>query len=101
MEPQNPNQMPPLSNEMQNKSKGPLISVIIILVLIIVGGLYFLRERSNTVNYKNTNNQIETITADLKNQGTADDLESIEADLKATNIDSLDQGASVIDYELQ
>jgi hypothetical protein len=102
----NPNQMPPMQmqTEPQKKSVGPLVAVIVILALIIVGGLYFLKERSTQEVYTPPVEQIEqtdTITQSLNQQNTSDELDSIETDLNATDIDNLDQGAAAIKAELQ
>lgn len=92
------NQMPPMPATTPKKSSGPLIAVIIILVLIVIGGMYFLGQRMNK-DY-GVPSQTDQITDALNQQGATDDLNSIEADLNATNIDSLDQGAAVIEAEL-
>jgi hypothetical protein len=100
----NPNQMPPMPPVENKKSIAPLISVIVILVLIIVGGLYFLKERSNQQVYtpvQETAPQGDSVTASLKQQSSSDDLNSIESDLNATNLNNLDQGAAAIQAELQ
>lgn len=99
----NPNQMPPISSQVEKKSLGPLIAVIIILALIVIGGLYFLKERSSQETYIPTvteTEQTDSVTASLQTQGNSDDLNAIEADLNATNLDNLDQGASAIQAEL-
>lgn len=96
----NPNQMPPMSGQPEKKSVGPLVAVIIILALIVIGGLYFLKQRSSQPTYVPTE-QGDAVTESLKQQGSSDDLSSIEADLKATNLDNLDQGAAAIEAELQ
>lgn len=95
----NPNQMPPMPGQVEKKSMGPLIAVIIILALIIIGGLYFLKTRSSQ-NYIPTPTG-DGITESLNKQGTSDDLSSIEADLNATNLNNLDQGAAAIEAQLQ
>lgn len=96
----NPNQMPPMSGiEPQKKSSGPLIAVIIILALIVIGGLYFLKERMSRDTYIAP--QEDSVTAGLQAQSDSDDLNSIEADLNATDLDNLDQGASVLQAELE
>lgn len=106
----NPNQMPPVTGETMNKksSVGPLVAVIIILALIIIGGLYFLKERSAQQVYTPPQEQqaqqiqeTDPVTASLNKQGSSDDLESIESDLKATNIDGIDQGAAAVEAGLQ
>lgn len=45
----NPNQMPPLQmyGGPEKKPVGPIIAVVVILALIVIGGLYFLKERSS------------------------------------------------------
>lgn len=99
----NPNQMPPIQTPIENKSSmGPLIAVIIILALIIVGGLYFLKERSSQQPYIPPAAPAgDSVTESLNQQGSSDELNSIEADLNATNLDSLDQGAAAVEAELQ
>lgn len=97
----NPNQMPNMPVQTGKKSAGPLIAVIIILALIIVGGLYFLKERSSQDVFVPVVEEGDTITESLSQQGSSDELESIEADLNATNLDNLDQGAATIEAELQ
>lgn len=99
----NPNQMPPMyqSGEQAKKSVAPLVAVIIILALIIVGGLYFLKQRSTQETYVPPVEQTDGIMEALKKQGSSDDLNSIEADLNGTDLNNLDQGAAVIDAELQ
>ncbi len=95
----NPSQMPGIQAQPEKKSVGPLVAVIIILGLIIIGGLYFLKERSAQNDYV----PVETgddVTASLQQQGTSDDLNSIETDLNATNLDNLDQGAAAFQAEL-
>lgn len=96
----NPGQMPPRQDQAK-KSVGPLAAVIIILVLIIIGGLYFLnKERSSREIYTPTSNS-DNITESLKQQSNSDNLDSIETDLKAIDLNNLDQGAAAIETQLQ
>lgn len=96
----NPNQMPPISGSVEKKSVGPLVAVILILSLIIIGGLYFLKERSSKEVYVPLE-QGDPVSESLNRQNSSDELESIEADLNATSFDSLDQGAAALEAELQ
>ena len=96
----NPNQMPPMPSQMEKKSVGPLIAVIVILALIIIGGLYFLKERSSQPIYTPTPAG-DGITESLNTQSTSDELNSIEADLNAIDLNNLDQGAAAVEAELQ
>lgn len=104
MEIGNMNQMPPMSGQAyapgpEKKSHGALVAVIIILLLIVIGGLYFLGQKMNG-DYGVPATTDDQITASLEQQSNSDDLNSIEADLNATNVDSLDQGAAAIGSEL-
>ena len=97
----NPNQMPPImSGQPAKKSIGPLIAVIVILALIVIGGLYFLKQRASQPVYVPTTTS-DSITESLNTQSSSDDLNSIEADLNATDINNLDQGAATIEAQLQ
>lgn len=100
MDTPNPSQMPPIDRtEPEKKSLGPLIAVIIILALIVVGGLYFLKERSS---YTPAIPASETdITDSLRAQSDSDSLDAIEADLEYETFDNIDQGAAAIEAELQ
>lgn len=97
----NSNQMPNIGEQKEKRSLGPLIAVIIILALIVVGGLYFLKERSSQNLYIPETQVEDSVVESLNQQGTSDNLDSIEADLKATDLENFDQGASVIETELQ
>ncbi len=97
----NPSQMPGPQATADKKSVGPLIAVIIILALIVIGGLYFLKQRSSAPTYVPETTQGDTVTESLMQQSSSDDLDAIEADLNATNLDNLDQGAAAIQAEMQ
>ncbi|MFZ2621139.1 MAG: hypothetical protein WAX85_01435 [Minisyncoccia bacterium] len=82
--------------EPQKSSIGSIIGTIIIIAVIILGGLYFWGKRieeskvkqalvSGEVSQGATVNEAAVIT----NVTTGDDLGSIEADLKNTNLDNL------------
>ena len=96
----NPNQMPGVPNQTEKKSVGPLIAVIVILALIIIGGLYFLKERASQPVYT-PSTTTDNVTASLNQQSSSDDLNSIEKDLNNTDVNNLDQGAAAIEAQLQ
>ncbi len=102
MDNMNPNQMPPMGMIPEQKSgKGPLIAVIIILILIVIGSLYFLKQRNSQMKYTpQIQSESDEVTASLKAQSSSDELDSIEADLKSSNYDNLDQGAAALQAEL-
>lgn len=97
---------PPFNNTPQqpvseNKSSiGSIIGTIIIIAIIILGGLYFWGKRIDEARMKEglvSNEQTENAIAEDDNMEanaimsvtSSDDLNSIEADLKATNLDNL------------
>jgi flagellar basal body-associated protein FliL len=95
MEPQNEK---PIANttpvDGSEKSIGPAIGIIIIIAVIVIGGLYFWGQRVSKQKAVPTpeNNSTTTIDQNIQNlqkQSSADDINSIEADLNATNLNQL------------
>lgn len=104
MEPQSQNPMSPAPQMPTDKSVGPAIGIIIIIIIIVLGGLYFWGQRVNNQPALQSQNENVTPGADineLQNQSSSDDVSSIEADLKATNFDSLGTEVNSIDAETQ
>lgn len=66
-------------------SVGLIVGIIVILVIIVLGGLYFWGQRTSD-NAIKTDETVESINI----QSESDDTASIEADLDATNVDNLD-----------
>ena len=91
-----------LASTQEDSKTGPLIGSIIIILIVVLGGLYFwgsllannklrinsLREQANTLEIEET-----------AKQSTSTDVKSIEADLKITNIDNLDSEIDNIEIE--
>ena len=96
------NQMGNLGGSVEKKSHGPLIAVVIILFLIIIGGLYFLGQRMSSKSYQNLqqNGQTDSQIQNLQQQSSSDDPNAINADLKATNVNNLDQGAAAFEADM-
>lgn len=90
----------------QNKSSiGSLIGTIIIIALIVLGGLYFWGKRIEEAKQKqillSENNSTETVQNSDSDQTAlsgGDDVDSIDADLKATNTTNL---SSELDQPLE
>jgi len=78
---------------MEKKSVGPIIGIIIIVIVLIAGALYFW---GATLNKSEALPPI-TEPAPLSN---SDSLENINADLSATAINGLDDDLNAIDAEL-
>ena len=102
MEPTNQN-LGSIGTMPEKKSHGALIAVIVILFLIVIGGLYFLGQRMNRkyVQPTDTSTTTDPVTDSMNTQSSSDDVSSIKADINATNVDSVDQGATVLEAELQ
>ena len=92
--------MEPTTENSSRKPMGPIIGSIIIVLLIVLGGLYFWGERLNREEMLNQQTAPDAVVDDLKTQGTSDKVSSIEADVSATNLDDLDAGLKDIDAEL-
>ena len=73
-------------------SSGSIIAAIVILAVIIVGALYFWGQRG--VNDMGTNETVEEINT----QSDSDAAAAIEADLDATDLDSLDAELNESDF---
>jgi hypothetical protein len=94
MDPQNPTPIipqEPVPAE-PNSSIGPAVGIIVIVALVVLGSLYFLGQRDAQTAPLET--QTEESAGDeyieeMRRQGTSDDLETIEADLNATNFSDL------------
>ncbi|MFA5933874.1 MAG: hypothetical protein WC795_01470 [Candidatus Paceibacterota bacterium] len=80
---QNMNSMP------EKKSRGPLVGSIVIIVLLIAGGIYFFMSQKQIMD-QNSEATPETDKLDI--QSSSDDIDSIDADIKATDMSNLDQG---------
>ena len=88
---------------------GPLIGIFIIVVLLLVGALYFwgqkLSQQETVAPTEQVEDQAPQSTGDasvdaLLTQSSSDELSAIEADLNSTDTANLDAGASEIDDEL-
>lgn len=84
------------------KSTGAIIGTIIIVVLLVIGGLYFLSQRTDKI--PATPEEIlaepDTATEVLEAQGTSDELADIEADAESTDFGELDMELDDIEAEL-
>lgn len=86
MNPTNP--MGPSMESPKESSVGPVIGTIIILAVIVLGGLYFWNQRGERVMDET---ELNTVINEISTQSQSDDTASIDADLKATDVDNLDQ----------
>ncbi len=89
----------------KDSTVGPLIGSVIVILVIIIGGLYFWGTliSSKKVQLESEQKQADQIEAqqieDAAKQSGSDDVNSIDADIRSTDIDSLDSGVNDIDKE--
>jgi flagellar biogenesis protein FliO len=80
----------------QNSSVGPLVGSVIIILVIILGGLYFLSslistKKAEIQTEQELEEQSETILIEeTVKQSSSDDVADIETDLEATNVNTVD-----------
>ncbi len=73
------------------KTIGPIIGSLIIVIILILGGLYFWGQKLNS-DAKLKSGEATTTTAANKN----DNIKTIKADLDATNVGSLDASVKTV-----
>jgi Flp pilus assembly protein TadG len=99
MDPNQPNTTPVVPTPTSKPSMGAFIGIIVILLVIIFGAFYFwgkmLDEKAAT------NSLIDASVEMLNKQNSSDEISSIEADLNATVIESLDKELGDIDTSLK
>lgn len=71
-------------------SAGPIIGIIVILIIIILGGLYFWGQKDDARMMDDSDHMMTDTLEDIKMQDESDDAGSIEDDLNATDIESVD-----------
>ncbi len=91
-------------NKSADHSVGPIVGAVIIVLILVLGGLYFWGERLNQSQEALTAEQIEQAPDDslakLKAQGSSDELADIEADAAATDLEGLNAELKNIEAEL-
>ncbi len=90
-------------------SIGPIVGIAIIIIVLLLGGLYFwgeqLKKEDELEKARQEAAQIENApdskTDRLSAQGSSDAASAIEADLSATDLNNLDEGTTQAEAELQ
>lgn len=108
MDPLNPSpiasgsQMPPLQQEPQKSSVGPVAGAVIVILLLVAGGLYFwgaqLNKEQQEVPFIPSNETSQDANANLTSdtgaglppQNSSDEISSIEADANAMDMSQLE-----------
>ena len=84
----------------EEKSAGPAIGIIIIILVILLGGLYFWGQRAEQqeIPQLETEEQMSEVDT-LRTQSDSDEVTSIESDLNASDFDNLGNEMSEIEAE--
>ncbi|MCB9815510.1 hypothetical protein H6785_02980 [Candidatus Nomurabacteria bacterium] len=105
-----------LTVEKSSVVNGPLLFTLAIILVLILGGMYFwfnaleaevvMDEPTPLRPTPEENNEPESTTAEAQTDimlttSTSDEISAIEADIGATNLDSLDAELEAIDAELE
>lgn len=105
MEPQQ-NQQPAAPAQEEN-GVGPLVGIVIIVIVLVIGGLYFWgRQVEQQMFSEPVNNQLQPsaesdpATKNLGTQDSSTEIGSIENDLTNTNLEGLDAELNSVDQEL-
>ena len=81
---------PTIESGRAERPMGPLIGSIIVVLLIVLGGLYFWGERLNKENAQSAATPDVALDT-LRTQDTSDELAALEADAEATDFSSLNE----------
>lgn len=84
----------------ERESKGPVVGIVVIIILLILGGVYLWQSEAPTETPVETATTTDTTTDDLNTQGTSTDESSIEADVNATSLNNLDKESVEIEGQL-
>jgi len=86
-----------------SSSLGPIVGAIIIVAILVLGGLYYwgadLAQNQNAPTPEEIMNEPDPQLQSIETQSSSDTVTSIEADLEATNLESLDQELDQIENE--
>ena len=93
----------PTSAEGGKKPMGPIVGVVIIVIVLIFGGLYFWGSQlseEKEMTAEEIAAQEDTMLIKLQEQSASDEIADIEADLNATDLEGLDAELDQIDQDL-
>ena len=96
-----PSPTPTPTPEGDGNSAGPIVGSVIVIIIIIIGGLYFWGQRlSQDMKGEDILSEEDALVADLVEVSDSDEVGAIEDDLNATDLDDLDADLENIDLEL-
>jgi len=73
-----------------DKSYGPIIGLIIIILIIALGSVYFLQKRE----------EAPTPVVETSEMTENDDIETLEVELEATTLENTDEELNTLDTEI-
>ncbi len=85
-------------NTTEKSTSGPIVGVIIIVILFIVGGIYYWNMAVNKSKELNKSSAIQSeketsiVVNQLDSQSTSDKITDIESDLNTTDLKNIDSG---------
>ncbi len=86
-----------LKGESQHTGSGPLFGIIIIIIVLIAGGLYLWFAEVEETNSENEqlptiqpSDGTDAVVDQLESQSVSDEIDAIEEDLSATDLDNID-----------
>jgi hypothetical protein len=82
----------------EKEPKGPVLGIIVIIILLVIGGIYIFMNESNSLPGEMASTTPEA--AALGPESTSTDPATIQAEVEATNLDSLDSELRGIADEL-
>lgn len=88
------NQTPPVTQPAKQKSIGPVIGTVIIVIVLIIGALYFWGAKLNR------DASPQELEETMQPLSTSDSVDAIGADLSATAIDSIESELNSLETEL-
>lgn len=91
-----PPQMPRVTGGDGNGKTGAIIGILVIIIILVIGGLYFWGERLAGTDKQ----QAGTPAAFQPEESTSDEIIDIEADLSATALEGFDTELNSINTEL-
>lgn len=92
-------------HKMKGSQAGPVIGSIIVIIVLVLGGLYFIGQKVTKEGVfepgpEEILNAPDLTLETLKEQGTSDEVSAIEEDLDATMLEDLDAELQDIESEL-
>lgn len=113
--PENKGTIPTTEQPQSSIINGPLLSILALLLILILGGMYYWFSTLKTTPIPaeefprptaEENNEPESTTAEAQTDmtlitSTSDEIESIEADLESTDLESFDTELNAIDAEIE